>query len=114
MPGPRFRLRGEPQVADPDDPSSRPGQFQLRCRELVKETITAGFTPGGWIGLINRMGAVKAAQHLLTTGHILPVTPWLVEHGRPELTMEHEITHGPWTDLFSDDDRAAAARRLED
>jgi hypothetical protein len=114
MPGARFRLLGEPQVVDPDDASSLAGQFQLRCRELVKETITAGFTPGGWIGLINQMGAVKAAQHLLSTQTILPVTPWLVKHGRPELTMEHEISQQRWADLFNDEERAAAARRLDD
>jgi hypothetical protein len=106
-------MRGELRVVDPDDASSLAGQFQLRCRELVKETITAGFTPGGWIGLINQMGAVEAAQHLLATGNILPVTPWLVEHGRPELTMEHELTQQRWVDLFTDEERAKAARRLE-
>ena len=113
MPVPRFRMRGELRVVDPDDASSLAGQFQLRCRELVKESITAGFTPGGWIGLINQMGAVEAAQHLLATGNILPVTPWLVEHGRPELTMEHELTQQRWVDLFTDEERAKAARRLE-
>jgi hypothetical protein len=106
-------MRGQPHVADPKDPLSLAGQFQLRCRELVKETITAGFTPGGWIGLINHMGALEAAQHLLSVGEILPATPWLVEHGRPELTMEHEITQARWAELFSDENRAAATRRLE-
>jgi hypothetical protein len=72
MPVRRLRMRGELQVVDPDDPSSLAGQFQFRCRELVKDTITAGFTPGGWIGLINQMGAVEAARHLLSTGNIPP------------------------------------------
>jgi hypothetical protein len=109
---PRARVGGQSEVADPDDPSTVAGEFQLRCRELVRETIAAGFTPGGWIGLINRMGAVGAATHLLRTGHVLPVTRWLVQQGRPALTMEHEITQPRWAGLFTDDDRAEAARRL--
>jgi len=62
--------------------------------------------------LINTMGAVEAAKHLLSLGRVLAVTPWLVEHGRPELAMEHAITQTHWADLFTDDERAHAARRL--
>jgi len=113
MPMPVFGMEDRPEVADPEDPDTVGGQFQLRCRELVSDTMTAGFTPGGWIGLINSMGAVGAAQHLFSTGRVLPVTPWLVDHGRPELTMEHEITQPQWADLFTDQDRAEAARRLK-
>ena len=109
---PSFGVRGSPEVADPRDASTRAGQFQLRCRELILEIVTAGFTPGVWIELINTMGAVEAAKHLLSRGQVLPVTPWLVQRGRPELTMEHEITQTRWADIFSDDDRAEAARRL--
>jgi hypothetical protein len=58
------------------------------------------------------MGAVEAAKHLLSIGRVLPVTPWLVEHRRPELTMEHEITQTRWAEVFTDDERADAARRL--
>ncbi len=72
-----------------------------------------GFTPGGWIGLIMRQGAVGATRELLSVGRILPVTPWLVEQGRADLTMEREITRPEWADLFDDADRAEAERRLE-
>jgi hypothetical protein len=106
------RSRPEKRVADPDDASTLAGQFQVRCRDLIVEIIAAGFTPGAWIDLINSMGAVEATKHLLSNGRVLPVTPWLIEHGRPELTMEHEITQTRWAELFTDDERADAARRL--
>jgi hypothetical protein len=109
---PIFAERLRPEVADPEDASTLAGQFQLRCRELILETIEAGFTPGVWIGLINTMGAVDAAKDLLSRGQVLPVTPWLVEHGRTELTMEHELTQMRWAELFTDEDRAEATRRL--
>jgi hypothetical protein len=91
-----------PEVAARGDPSTLAGQFQIRCRGLATEVISMGFTPGGWIGLINDMGAADAARHLLSSGRVLPVTPWLVEQGRPELTMEHEVTQTRWTDLFTE------------
>ena len=106
------RSQPERRVADPEDASTLAGQFQVRCRDLIVQIIAAGFTPGVWIDLINTMGAVEAAKHLLSNGRVLPVTPWLVEHGRPELAMEHEITQTRWAELFTDDERADAARRL--
>jgi hypothetical protein len=36
----------------------------------------------------------------------------LVRRGRPELTLEHEIRQPRWSGLFTDDERAKAARRL--
>jgi hypothetical protein len=115
-PVPRLRpmmgMGAAPEVVEPEDASTLAGQFQVRCRELIGEIIAAGFTPGVWIELINTMGAVEAAKHLLSIGRVLPVTPWLVEHGRPELTMEHEITQTRWAEVFTDDERADAARRL--
>jgi hypothetical protein len=101
-----------PEVADPDDPSTPEGEFQLRCRELAIESIEAGFTPGGWIAMINERGAAATARDLLSAGQILPVTRWLVRNGRPELTMEHEVCDPRWGELFSAQERAEAARRL--
>ena len=102
-----------PRVPNPKDPTTVEGRFQLRCRELIEEIQRAGFMPGGWIGLITRLGAVDAARELLSTGRILPVTTWLVETGRTELTMEREITREDWAGIFDDAERAEAERRLE-
>jgi len=102
-----------PHVPDPDDPESLEGRFQLRCRELIDEIQRVGFMPGGWIGLIMRRGAVGTARELLASERILPVTPWLVEQGRADLTMEREITRPEWAELFNDADRQEAERRLK-
>lgn len=101
------------RVPDPPEPQSVEGRFQVRCRELIEQIQNAGFTPGGWIGLITRHGAVGAARELLSTGRILPVTRWLLEQGQPDLTMEREITRQEWSTVFDDADRAEAERRLE-
>lgn len=99
-------------VGDPPEPGTREGQFQLRCRELVGEIQALGFTPGGWIALINELGALGAARHVLAGRHVLPVTRWLIEQGHLELTMEHEIGEARWSALFNDEERTTAARRL--
>ncbi len=105
-------MRGTPEVADPRNAATLAGQFQLRCPALILEIIKAGFIPGVWIELTNTLGAVEAAKHLLSRGRVLPVTPWLIQHRRPELTMEHEIAQTRWDEIFTDDDRGEAARRL--
>jgi hypothetical protein len=102
-----------PRVPDPIDPKSLEGRFQLRCRELITEIQSVGFMPGGWIGLITERGAVGAAQELLSTGRILPVTRWLLQRDRADLTMEREMTRQEWAGLFDDNERTEAERRLE-
>jgi hypothetical protein len=100
------------EVASPDDPASIAGQFQLRCRELVNETRELGFNPNVWVPMINKVGALQAAKRLLADHHVLVATPWLMERGRQDLTLEHEIGERRWRSLFSEEDREEAARRL--
>lgn len=100
------------EVLDPDDASTLEGQFQIRCRCVIAEISALGFTPVGWIEMINRLGAAGTAAELLAKRRILPVTHWLVSRGHPELTLEHEIEQPRWADLFTDADREEARRRL--
>jgi hypothetical protein len=100
------------EVADPEDETTLEGQFQLRCRDLITQIRSLGFTPVGWIGLINRVGAAACAAQLLADRRILPVTHWLVDQGHPELTLEREIEQPRWGELFTDADREEARWRL--
>jgi hypothetical protein len=100
------------EVAAPADERELDGQFQLRCRELIGETRSLGFDPNVWVSMINSLGGVGAAKKLLADHQRLVATPWLVRRGRPELTLEHEIGQPGWAELFTDDERAEAARRL--
>jgi hypothetical protein len=100
------------EVAAPADGETLEGQFQLRCRELVGEARSLGFDPNVWVGMINDLGAAGAARKLLADHHELVVTPWLVNRGRPELTLEHAIGQPAWAELFTDAERAEATRRL--
>ncbi len=100
------------KVAAPADELTLDGQFQLRCRELIAEMRSLGFDPFVWVAWINSLGAAGAARKLLADHHDLAATPWLVSHGRPDLTMEHEIGEPRWTGIFTDEERAEAAHRL--
>ena len=100
------------EVAAPPDEQALEGQFQLRCRELIGEIRSLGFNPNVWVAMINRLGAVGAAKKFLADHQMLVATPWLVGRGRPELTLEHEIGEPRWAELFTDDERSEAARRL--
>ena len=103
---------GRDEITAPTDPTSRAGQFQVRCHALVDEIERLGFAPRGWISLVNQLGAVEAAKHLLAENRIMPVTEWLVSQGRGELTMERSLADPNWQELFTDDERAMAADRL--
>jgi hypothetical protein len=104
---------GRDEVVAPEDPTSLAGQFQLRCSALVEEIEVLGFAPRGWISLVNQLGAVEAAKHLLAEDRILPMTQWLVGQGHPELTMEQALSDPTWQELFTDDERSTAIDRLE-
>lgn len=108
--GPGLALYQE--VAAPADEQTPEGQFQLRSRELIGEIRSMGFDPNVWVAMIGSLGAAGAARKLLADHHMLVVTPWLVRRGRPELTLEHQIGQPQWSGLFTDEERAEAARRL--
>jgi hypothetical protein len=99
-------------VNKPADERSLEGQFQLCCAEIVAEVRELGVLPGGWISLINELGAVGGARFLFENQRVLPVSRLLVDHGRPELTIEFQIAQPRWADLFTDEEREEAARRL--
>jgi hypothetical protein len=99
-------------VDPPADETTLEGQFQLRSRDLIEEIRALGFDPFVWVGLVNDLGAVRAAKTILSEYGVLPVTQWLVGQNHPELTLEREIEQIRWTDLFDDADRSEAALRI--
>ena len=108
----RHELMPLEEVAAPADEQTLEGQFQLRCRYLIGEIRSLGFNPNVWVAMINSLGAAGAAKKLLADHQGLVATPWLVRRGRPELTLESEIGQPRWAGLFTEDERAEAARRL--
>jgi hypothetical protein len=81
---------------------------------MVNETRSLGFNPNVWVSMINTLGAIDTARKLLADHHVLVATPWLVERGHAELTVEFEIGQPKWGKLFTEEERREAARRLVD
>ena len=105
-------IAGKAPVAEHADPKTLDGRFQVRCRDLITQIREMGFEPNVWVEMINDLGATGEAKRLLATKRSLVATPWLVSRDRSDLTLEHEIMELRWADLFHDDERAEAARRL--
>jgi hypothetical protein len=99
-------------IVERDDPATLDGLFQLRCRDLVTQIREMGFEPHVWVDMINDLGATDAAKRILEANLPLVATHWLVGQDRSDLTLEHEIMEVRWADLFDDDERAEADRRL--
>jgi hypothetical protein len=100
-------------VAESADPTTLDGLFQERCRDLIAQIRTMGFEPHVWVDMINDLGATTAAKRILAARMPLVATRWLIDQDRPDLTLEHEIIEMRWADLFDDDDRSEAQRRLQ-
>jgi hypothetical protein len=107
-----MQTRAGVPIADPADPTTLDGLFQVQCRDLIDQIRTMGFEPHVWIDMINDLGATTAAKRILASNMTLVATRWLIDQGRPELTLEHEIMEVRWADLFDDDERSEAQRRL--
>jgi hypothetical protein len=110
--GINFAAPAPQKVSRPADEQTLDGRFQLRCQQLVGQIRSLGLDPHVWVDMINDLGAAGAARKLLADHHILVATRWLVLQGRPELTLEHEVTEPVWHGLFTDDERASAAAQL--
>ena len=104
--------RGMEPVTVPVDEDSLDSQFQIRCRDMVREVRSLGFNPNVWVSMINGTDAIGAAKKLLADRHVLVATPWLVERGRSELTHPeipaHEVNLPP---LSRQPPRTPLARR---
>ena len=105
-------VSGRAAVTEPSDPDTLDGRFQVRCRDLITQIRKMGFEPNVWVDMINDLGATGAAKTLLATKRRLVATPWLTSRDRSDLTLEHEIMEQRWADLFDNDERAEARRRL--
>lgn len=108
-----MQARAGVPVADAADPTTLDGLFQERCRELIAQIRTMGFEPHVWVDMINDLGATTAAKRILAANMPLVATRWLIDQGRPDLTLEHEIIEMRWADIFDDDERSEAQHRLQ-
>ena len=88
-------------------------------QDMVEKVYrAAGRETGYWAGYflraVKRYGGVGAARRLLERGGVSKGLARLASLGRLDLAMETLVLDPAYTALFTDDERAVAARRLQD
>jgi hypothetical protein len=91
------------------------GRFE---NELIEKVYRAtGRETGYWAGYflrsVKRYGGVGAARRLLEKGGVSKGLTRLATMGRLDLAMETLVLSPEYEPLFTDEERAVAARRLE-
>lgn len=107
------RLSGGSSTRASGGESEHGDDFAVACVAAIGEVQRLGFMPGGWIGLIDQLGAAEAARQLLRRDPALPVFHFLVGIGRPELCVEGMVVQPKWASLFNDAERKIARTRLQ-
>lgn len=72
------------------------------------------YTARYFIHLVSNDGGCETARYLLDTKEPSDSYVVLWEHGRLDLSVEAEVLRPRWHDLFNDEQRATAVRRLRE
>jgi len=89
------------------------GQFEQETREAIRRCREFGYNPAYWMRMVADYGAVGAARRLLAGTRASDGFTRLWEEGSLDLSVEFGILLPKYRELFSEDERAEARRRLE-
>ena len=89
-------------------------QFHEDVMATVKACRALRYNPTYFLQMVEAHGAVNAAKTLVGSGDFQSGLITLWEKGRLDLSMENRILNPKFTDLFTEDERAAAQKRLAD
>jgi len=89
--------------------------FDQRIDVAIREMITLGYKPQAFMTMrITDGGTINAVKKLIHSLKTPDGFTTLWELGRLDLSLENIIQETEWQDLFSDDDRKKAKKRLID
>lgn len=89
--------------------------FQAAMVEIYKQALAdCKYKASYFLGMVSERGGVQAAKDLLSSGSVSDGFTRLWECGRLDLTVEALVLRPERHDLFSDDERAIARKRLAD
>ncbi len=91
-------------------------RFETEMIEKVYRTTgkETGYWASYFLRAVRRWGGVGAARRLLQQRHVSPGLVRLRQKDRLDLSMEALVLAPEYHELFSDDERAVAARRLDE
>ena len=73
-----------------------------------------GYTARYFIDMVSNEGGLETARYLLDTKEPSDGYVVLWEHGRLDLSVEAEVLRPRWHDLFTEEQRGVAIRRLRE
>ncbi|WP_273430570.1 hypothetical protein [Chitinibacter tainanensis] len=88
-------------------------QFSAALRQAIIDARELGYNPQRFETMLNDLGAVGMAKKLIKSGELQDGLKSILKKGRADLTLEHIMQAEPHRQLFSRDELAAAAWRLE-
>ncbi|MDR0598505.1 MAG: hypothetical protein LBG84_00270 [Treponema sp.] len=86
--------------------------FEDRVKKAVQEMMLLGYNPKAFMSMTFKYGTVDAVKLLINSSKVTEGFEKLWELRRLDLSMENIIQEAEWKDLFSDDDREKAKKRL--
>ena len=93
------------------DPRALEREFSAALRDIYAQCDALGYRPTGKLQMMERLGGINTARRLLT----LPPSEGfgrLALMGRLDLAVETLILEPRWNDVFTDEERRTATRRL--
>ena len=88
--------------------------FETRINNAIKEMSKIGYKPTIFMDMRTRHGTIDAIKILVHSIEIPSGFTTLWEKGRLDLSVEHIIQEDKWKDLFTEEDRLKAKKRLKD
>ena len=89
-------------------------RFHQAILRIYDECGTFGYRPTRFLRMVNELGGLETARHLLHSDHLSDGFVRLWEEQRLDLSVEAVVLREPWGGLFKDVELAIASRRLED
>jgi hypothetical protein len=89
-------------------------EFHLAMLSIDATAGKYGYHPSYFLRMVHELGGVKAAKLLLSKNDPQSGLARLWQLGLLENSMEALVLQERWKELFSDDERQAARKRLQD
>jgi hypothetical protein len=106
----------EPAMSSPEPSAVQDAGrlFDERIRDDVAAMVRAGYRPTIFQRLVAERGSVGAARQLLAASTLSDGFRWLWEHRMLQHSVENAVLDEAFADLFSEDEKDVARRRLRD
>ena len=88
--------------------------FEKRIDLAIKEMFKIGYKPHIFMEMRINYGTVEAIKRLIRSEEVPSGFTTLWEKQRLDLSVENVIQEPEWTNLFTDEDRQSARKRLKD